>query len=189
MPTAPHIVFKNIDKSEEIEELIYEKIEKLEQICRNITNLSIVIEQPHRHKHTGNSYKVALRMNVPPGQELVIKEEPLQVSRPLKVESLIRNAFVRMHRQLKEFVQRRDLRVKDHPEQSLQAVVVKLFKDEGYGFLRTLDNKEVYFHQNSVLHNHFDRLEEGTGVRFVIEEGLDGTHASTVQIVDKRSKV
>jgi len=35
------------------------------------------------------------------------------------------------------------------------------------------------------LNDDFDRLEIGTGVRFVEEPGEEGPQASTVQIVDK----
>jgi cold shock CspA family protein len=63
--------------------------------------------------------------------------------------------------------------------------VYKLFPEEGYGFLKTPDGREIYFHRNSVLNNEYDRLEIGTGVRFVAEVGEKGLQASTVLVVDK----
>jgi cold shock CspA family protein len=66
------------------------------------------------------------------------------------------------------------------------AVVEKLFPQDGYGFLRTVDGSEVYFHSHSVLHGDFERLEIGSGVRLVAEAGEKGLQASTVEIVDKR---
>jgi cold shock CspA family protein len=65
------------------------------------------------------------------------------------------------------------------------AYVTKLFRDKGYGFIETFEGRELYFHRNSVLHNDFNRLDVGTGVRFVAAEGDDGPQASTIQIVDK----
>jgi hypothetical protein len=57
-----------------------------------------------------------------------------------------------MQRQLKELVERQRGEVKEHPQQQAMALVEKLFPDQEYGFLRTLDGREVYFHSNSVLH-------------------------------------
>lgn len=66
------------------------------------------------------------------------------------------------------------------------ALVVRLFPNEDYGFIKSpADNEEYYFHRNSVLHGDFDRLEIGTEVRFEPEMGEKGMQASTVQIVSK----
>jgi cold shock CspA family protein len=49
-----------------------------------------------------------------------------------------------------------------------------------------LVDEEIYFHRNSVINNDFDRIEVGTGVRYVAQQDEQGLlHASTVQIVDK----
>jgi cold shock CspA family protein len=66
----------------------------------------------------------------------------------------------------------------------VEALVSQLFKAEGYGFIRTPEGRELYFHRNSVLHDEFDRLQVGTGVRFEEELGEDGPQATTVQIIE-----
>jgi cold shock CspA family protein len=72
-----------------------------------------------------------------------------------------------------------------HDAGQQQGIVEKLF-EEGYGFLRELgDDRQVYFHRNSVQHDDFERLAIGTEVRFTPREGDDGPQASSVQIVDK----
>ena len=38
----------------------------------------------------------------------------------------------------------------------------KLFPEGRYGFLRTVDGREVYFHSNSVLHGDSECLERVT---------------------------
>jgi cold shock CspA family protein len=48
---------------------------------------------------------------------------------------------------------------------------VRLFPDEGYGFLTNEDGEEVYFHRNSVLEGVFDQLRAGSDVRFDAELG------------------
>ena len=58
---------------------------------------------------------------------------------------------------------------------------------EGYGFLREVgDDRQVYFHRNSVLHGDFERLAIGTEVRFTPQDGDQGPQASSVQIVAKQ---
>jgi cold shock CspA family protein len=98
---------------------------------------------------------------------------------------VIRDAFDAASRQLKALKEKQRNRVKTHEAQETTAIVTKLFPEEGYGFIRTLDDLEVYFHRNSVLNNDFDRIEIGTGVHFFIEDGEEGPQASTVRIVDK----
>ncbi len=81
----------------------------------------------------------------------------------------------------------RELRgaVKTHEAAALGRV--RLEPELDYGFLETPDNREIYFHRNSVLGPGFDKLEIGAEVRFVEEEGEQGPQASTV-IMTKMAK-
>jgi cold shock CspA family protein len=99
---------------------------------------------------------------------------------------VIKHAFAAAARQLRKLVEEQRGAVKTHPEQEVAAIVHKLFPEEGYGFLRTVDTQEeIYFHKNSVLHHEFDRLTIGMGVRYTAETGEKGLQATSVQIVDK----
>jgi cold shock CspA family protein len=60
---------------------------------------------------------------------------------------------------------------------------------EDYGVIMTPDNREIYFHRNSVLNEEFDKLEEGTEVRFHEESGEQGPQASTVKVEGKHHVV
>ena len=72
------------------------------------------------------------------------------------------------------------------PPPGAHGIVEQVFDEEGYGFLRVLgDERQVYFHRNSVLHGDFGRLAVGTEVRFTPQEGDDGPQASSVQLVAK----
>jgi cold shock CspA family protein len=64
------------------------------------------------------------------------------------------------------------------------AIVSKIFPGEGYGFLRTVNGREIYFHRNSLLNMEFEELKEGRGVRFFEEDGEKGPQASTVQVIN-----
>jgi cold shock CspA family protein len=59
---------------------------------------------------------------------------------------------------------------------------------EGYGFLRTDDGREVYFHRNCLKGVDFDSLEPGTEVRFAEEPGRDGPQATVVRPLRRRSR-
>jgi cold shock CspA family protein len=49
--------------------------------------------------------------------------------------------------------------------------VVRLFRGEEYGFLKTLEGREIYVHRHSVVGDDWERLEIGTEVRFTEAEG------------------
>ena len=93
--------------------------------------------------------------------------------------------FGAIERQLKKTVALRRHEEKSHNGEP-RGIVEKLFGDEGYGFIRTLEgDRQFYFHKNSVLHDDFERLAVGTEVRFTPQEGEKGPQASSVQVVGK----
>lgn len=185
MQVLPEISYKNVEKNEEIEGLINRQIAKLEQVCNYMTSCHIAVERRHQHQQTGNPYRVRIDVRVPPGHELVVKRISTEGEREEPLPTVLRKAFEAMQRQVKELVERQRREVKTHPQQQTMAFVERLYPQEGYGFLKTVDGREIYFHNNSVLHSDFERLEIGTGVRFVEEVGEKGLQASTVEIVDK----
>jgi cold shock CspA family protein len=138
----------------------------------------VVVEAPVRHHRKGGPYKVRIDLTVP-GDELVINR---QADEDLYVA--IRDAFHAARRRLEDYARRQRGAVKVH-EPFPHARVVKLFPEEGYGFLETSDGREVYFHRNSVIDSGFDRLEIGAEVRFAEESGEHGPQASTVIIAGK----
>jgi cold shock CspA family protein/ribosome-associated translation inhibitor RaiA len=58
--------------------------------------------------------------------------------------------------------------------------ISQLFGGRGYGFIRTPEDQEVYFHRD-VLHNLvFTELREGQEVQFDVEQGDKGPQAARV---------
>jgi cold shock CspA family protein len=94
----------------------------------------------------------------------------------------IRDTFVAARRRLEDYARRQRGAVKLH-DVPPRAHVVRLFPEEGYGFLGTADGAEIYFHRNSVVHGAFEHLAVGAAVTFVAEEGDNGLQASTVRLV------
>jgi len=64
-------------------------------------------------------------------------------------------------------------------------VVSRLEPDAGFGMLTTDDEREIYFHRNSVLNNAFSKLKIGTRVRYAEAMGEKGPQASTVKLLGR----
>jgi cold shock CspA family protein len=163
--------------------LVERNAAKLERVAGGIVRCRVAIEQPQRHQRSGSPYRVRIDLTLPPGKEVVVRREPGEGSLHDPVETVVLDAFKAARRQLARIaeIRRGDRRRPAEP----RALVSRIFADDGYGFLRTLDGREVYFHRNSVLHGDFDRLEVGTEVRFAEGTGDEGPQASSVQIVGK----
>jgi cold shock CspA family protein len=186
MQITPDVTYRNVPKTDAIESLVQEKIGKLEQFCDYMNSCRVAVEKVHDHPNSGSPYRVRIDMTIPPSHELVVSRNPGEGNQYEPLETVIRDAFDAARRQLVELVERQRDEVKEHPQQEMQAVVTKLFKEDGYGFLKTIDTgREIYFHKNSVTHHDFDRLEVGTGVHFAEGQGQMGPQATTVQIVNK----
>lgn len=177
--------FRDIEKTEDIETLIRDKVAKLDRFANNLISCDVAVERPQKFQQNGNPYRVRIRLRVPPGQEVVIRREPGEGDRHDPLPVVLKDAFHAAERKLSALTSRERGEVKPHASQLPAAFVVRLFREAGYGFIKTLEDEEVYFHRNSVLNDDFDRLEIGTGVRFTAEEGEKGVQASSVQIVDK----
>lgn len=172
------VTLRDISPSAAVEDYIRERAAKLDAFYEKIMSCRVVVEAPVRHHRKGGPYKVRIDLTVP-GDELVVNrqsDDDLYVA--------IREAFDAARRRLEDYARRQRGSVKAH-EAPPQARVSKLFPEEGYGFLETPDGSEIYFHRNSVLGAGFERLEIGTEVRFVEEQGEQGPQASTVTIVGK----
>lgn len=185
MQVPLEISFREIEKNEALEALINDEAAKLEKICDYLISCRIAVEKPHEHQRSGSPYRVRIKVTLPPGHEIVAVRESGESDMHEPLHTVLRNAFEAVQRQLKKVTAQQRGEVKTHLQQEMAAVVYKLAREEGYGFLKTLDGREIYFHRNSVLNDDFDRLEIGTGVRFFEEEGEKGAQASSVQIVDK----
>jgi len=186
MKVPLEISFRGMDKIDEVEALIREKAAGLEQVCRDIISCRIVVEVPQQHQRSGRPHRVRINATIPPGHEVVVRRESSEGSLHDELPATVRAAFEAAERQVKKIMEkRRGEESRVPPEEVPVAFVVRLFRDEGYGFIKATDGREFYFHKNAVLNDDFDRLEIGTGVRFAESMGEKGPQASTVQIVDK----
>lgn len=179
------ISYHGLSRSESLEQMIRKDAAKLEKVCDDLISCRIGVKLNQKSQNTANPYKIRIEMRFPPNKTVVVTHKSGIKEAADDLPSAVKNAFKSAQRRLKKMVEKQQGIVKSAPQQSVTAMVVKLFTDEGYGFIRSLDGEEIYFHRNSVLNNDFDRLEPGTGVSFTAVPGEKGLQATTVQIVDK----
>ncbi|PSN17539.1 DNA-binding protein [filamentous cyanobacterium CCP5] len=179
------IMYRDVEKTDALETLIRSKVDKLEEVCDHIIGCHVAVGKAHENPDHGSPYLVRVDVTVPPGHEITTTKNPAESVQYVPLETVIRDAFEATRRQLVELVDRQQDQVKSHPEQSVAGIVIKLMPQNNYGFLKTVDGREVYFHRNSVLQNDYDRLTVGTGVQFFLSEGINGPQASTVRIISK----
>ncbi|HXT20618.1 MAG TPA: HPF/RaiA family ribosome-associated protein [Thermoanaerobaculia bacterium] len=183
-PPILQVSFRDVPppRQPELEEKVRQRAEKLERFCDHIMSCRVAIERPHRSEASGNPYRVRIDLTVPPGHEVVVRKGAGDSDPAADVMTVVNGAFEAAERQLKALSEKQRGDVKTH--ETPLALVTRLFRDAGYGFLKTVDGRDVYFHKNSVV-DGWDRLELGTQVRFAESMGEEGPQATTVQVVDK----
>jgi ribosomal subunit interface protein len=149
---------------------------KLERYYDRITSCRIAVERESNHHQEGGPYRVRVDITVP-GSELVANKAAEDLN------TAVRAAFSAAERQVDDFSRRRRGEVKT-PVGPPHGTVVRLFAEEGFGFIQAEDGREIYFHRNAVL-DDFDNLEVGTLVRFAEEQGNEGPQASTVSLIGR----
>lgn len=182
------ISFRDVEKTPDLEALINRKAAKLEQVSDKITSLRVSVEQDQKAQKLGNPCRVRLDINVPPGHEFAIRRESSEGHLHKDPAMLLREAFDAAWRKLRKIKEKQQGKVKTHPEQETNALVLRLFPEDDYGFLKSVDGQDVYFHRNSVVEQDFDALREGDGVTFTAVMGDKGLQATSVHMSNRPSK-
>jgi cold shock CspA family protein/ribosome-associated translation inhibitor RaiA len=210
MRVPPEIVLKDVEMTPLIDKLVSRGIARLEKVCDYIISTRIALERAQGRRQTGNPYRMRIDIRIPDRSDIVVRRSSKASKKVLAVEdedesaeaqgrivlprrkiaeealpALIRRTFDSARRELEKVVDKQRAEVKTPAQQQMEAVVEKIFREEQYGFLRTLEGEQVYFHRNSVLHKNWERLSAGTLVRYTPEVGEKGLQASTVEAVAK----
>jgi len=175
------ITFRNMDSSEALDAEIRKRVDKLTKAYEEIVSCRVVVEAPPQHRRKGGLFKVNIDITCPEGKVAVNREPPARDRSHEDVYVALRDAMNAAARQLDQYNRRRQGLVKTH-EEIPRGRITHLFPLEDYGRITTVDNREIYFHRNSVLNADFDSLTIGTLVSFHEEEGDQGPQASTVKI-------
>lgn len=169
------ITFRGLPHSDALEMRIREKAGKLEDLHTRITSCRVVVEEQHRHSRQGKHFTVRLDIRVP-GNEIVIDRDHDE-----DVYVALRDAFDAAGRRLEDQVrvQRGDVKTHELPR---RGKVVRIFPEEGYGFIQATDGTELYFSRANVVESLFDRLEVGTPVQFIEDVASEGPQAKRVSL-------
>jgi ribosomal subunit interface protein len=176
------VTFRNIPPSEAIETHIKEKAAKLDRFYDRIMSCRVVVDRTQQRQRQGKLFGVRIDITVPRKELAVTREENEDVY------VAIRDAFDAVCRRLEEHGRRErgDVKIHQGPQSGR---IIRLFSDELYGFIETPDEREIYFHGNSVLNGDFVRLKVGTEVAFVEEQGTDGPQAARVSVSKRQVAV
>jgi len=170
------ITFRNMPHSDAIEAKVNEKSVKLDRFYDRIMSCRVVVEETQRRHHQGNIYSVRIDITVP-GKELAISRQENE-----DAYVAVRDAFNAAARLLEEHGRQLRGVVKTHEEPPIGRIV-RIFPDSDFGFIKTPDDREIYFHRNSVLDNiDFRQLKFGTEVTFIEEQGKEGPQAARVTL-------
>jgi ribosomal subunit interface protein len=169
------VTFRNIPHPEAIEATIREKAAKLERFYERITGCRVVAEASQRRQHQGKLYSVRIDITVP-GKELAVTREEHE-----DIFVAVRDAFDNASRRLEEHARKQRGVLKAHEAQPI-GHIVRILPDLDCGFIETVDQREIYFHRNSLLDEDFSRLKLGTEVAFIEEQGKEGPQAARVTI-------
>jgi len=176
------ISFENMQPSDAVHAEIGRGVERLEKYRHHITGCRVAVIAPStKHRH-GAVYRINIWVTIPPHENIVVSHQPSDNPSHVHVEVAIKDAFAAARHQIEALGQRATGKVKLH-EVEAHGRVSKIFAD--YGFITTSDEREIYFHRNSVIDGAFDRLSAGSEVRFAEELGEKGAQASTVHLIGK----
>ncbi len=176
------VTFRNIPSSEAIEAHITEKASKLDKYYDRIMSCRVVVDSTQRRQHQGKLFGVKISITVP-GKELAVTREENE-----DVYVAVRDAFDHASRRLEEHARRErgDVKIHQGPQ---TGHIARLFEDEAYGFIQSTDDREIYFHRNSVLNEEFIRLKIGAEVSFLEEQGKEGPQAVRVTLSKRQVAV
>ncbi len=114
MRVPPEISYRGVRKTDALDSLIAEKIEKLEQFYTQISSCRLSVEKVHDHPDSGSPYRVRLDITVPEDREIVVDKSPDSGIQYQPLEVVIRDTFEVANRQLKELNEQQHNHKKTH---------------------------------------------------------------------------
>lgn len=181
MDSPLQVSFHGVPHSDALEARIHKEVAKLERHHKHIVGCRVTVEAPHKRHAQGNLFAIHIVIDVP-GRTLVVKRSPDGHKAHEDPYVAARDAFREAARQLQDNSQKVRGKVKHHDAPPV-GQVTRVFPQDGYGFIQTMDGREVYFHENSLVDAAFDDVEVGRRVRYHEEDGDDGPQASTVHLL------
>lgn len=100
MTSDTKIIFRGIDHSDAVEDVVQKKLEKLQRYSDEIQTLRVILESPHNNHHKGKMYHVGVEAVIP-NHDLVVNHDQHDNHSHEDIYVAIRDAFEAMERRLK----------------------------------------------------------------------------------------
>ena len=167
---------RNVEMRKGWQSKIQEEQEKLIRHYPNfVLHLRVSIEATTHYKEGGFEIKIVASV---PNDTVVVTR------RGETVRAALTESFDVLSLQLKE-IQRKKRKNKKQAVQGEPldgvGIIRKLSPHESYGFITSVDQRDIYFHENSLKDLNMDELSEGDSVTFGETVGDKGPQASWVR--------
>ncbi len=152
-----------------------EKVRLVRHYPNFVLHLRATVEATSHHKEGGFEIKLVATV---PGDTVVVSRKGDNV------RALLGDAFNVLTQQLKENLRkkRKSKKSVDQGQESNNfGIIKKLSPHESYGFITTFDEREIYFHENSLKDVAMENLNEGDSVVYGETLGDKGPQASWVR--------
>jgi cold shock CspA family protein len=179
MQVPVRVVLGKLPQSSVVRDEALKAATVLERFHDRITACRVAVTNPDSRHRRGGLFDVHVVLQVPGGKDIVISRRAEDQPEHEHLKVALRKAFAQARRRLQDRVRALRGDVKRHVGETYGRVA-KLFARGGYGIIATSDEREIYFHRNSVVDGKFPKLAVGARVRFVETLGEKGPQASTV---------
>jgi ribosomal subunit interface protein len=99
MKPAVDVIYRDLDASAALNEVISKKLEKLFRFSDQIIHSRVTLDTPHNHKHKGKQYRASI--------ELDLKGHPIAVTQDDEsIHVAVRDAFISAERKLKQLAEK-----------------------------------------------------------------------------------
>lgn len=183
------IAFRGMETSLALEGLIRERVARLEALYPRLIGCRVVVEVPHRGSAAAKvPIAISVEADVPGQGRVVGKDEEDRREAKEDQTAALNSAFEAVERQLDRIADIRSRIVPGHAADGESGMVVRLFREQGYGFIEVEGAPELYFTRNAVIGGSFDEIEIGMMVHVTLAtgEGPMGPQASSVRLLDRR---
>lgn len=183
------IAFHNMSQSDSLEQLVRDRVDKLDRRYGRLIGCRISVEALHRQHQSGNLYECHVVMSVP-GRDLAISREPHRARDEYAhpdVRVCIREAFDAAERQLLEYKDQLRTDTAAPSGSALAGQVSLIEPDTGHGFILTSAGTQLYFHRDSVTNARFENLRPGQAVHYVESAGDSGPVATRIRVAEAKA--
>jgi ribosomal subunit interface protein len=171
---------RDVHRTERLDALIARRVAKLERMFTHVVGCRLDVERvPYGSEHN-SAYRVRVEVWVPNGT-LVSTRDTRGARWNEDVTTAVREAFDKAQRQLADYKHRLHGVVKASAGPPV-ALISRVYPEDGYGFLRTEDGRELYFHENALLDATLRQVHVGDEARFAESDDESGPHVSTLHV-------